>query len=417
MRNLDQWVPYLQELGITALYIGPLFESSTHGYDTKDYFKVDRRLGTNDDLCGLIKKCHDAGIRVVLDAVFNHVGRDFFAFEDLRNNGWDSRYRSWFHTDFRRQSCYGDRFWYEGWNEHYNLVKLHHNDPQVQQYFADVVRYWIREFDIDGLRFDAADVIDRKFFKQMRHLCKPLKNDFWLMGEVIHGDYRLWVNNDSLDSVTNYECYKGLWSSHNNHNYFEIAYSLNRQYGAGGIYRGLCLYNFVDNHDVDRVASKLKDTAHLHTLYILLFTLPDIPSLYYGSEWGIQGLKGPDTDQPLRPVVDITSSIGKIRSTPIFRDIKQLIELRKRIEPLRRGDYAPLLTASEQYCFLRQHGNDAAVVCVNAGRSTCTAKFQVRFENGILFTDALDKGECYVVENGHLTIPLPPCGGRILLKQ
>jgi glycosidase len=192
---------------------------------------------------------------------------------------------------------------------------------------------------------------------------------------------------------------------------------MNRQYGAGGIYRGLNLYNFADNHDVDRVASKLKDPAHLHTHYLLLFTLPGTPSIYYGSEWGMQGKKGADTDQPLRPAVDITSSIGMIRSTPIYRDIRQLIELRKRIEPLRRGDYVSLLTASEQYCFLRQHGNEAAVVCVNAGRAPCSARFQVRFDNGTVFTDALNNGDRFYVENGHLTIQLPPCGGRILIKQ
>jgi glycosidase len=416
LRILDSWVPYLKELGVTALYIGPLFESSTHGYDTRDYFNVDRRFGTNDDLRRFIRKCHDTGIRVVLDAVFNHVGRDFFAFDDLRKNGWDSRYRSWFHTDFGRQSCYGDRFWYEGWNGHYNLVKLNLHDPQLQQYIAEVVAFWIREFDIDGLRFDAADVMEKHFFAGMHFRCKSVKSDFWLLGEVIHGDYRAWVNKDCLDSVTNYECYKGLWSCHNDKNYFEIAYSLNRQFGENGIYKGLTLYNFADNHDVDRVASKLNNKAHLYPLYILLFTMPGIPSVYYGSEWGIQGRKEGGDDQPLRPYIDITSQLTMIREEPLFKEICRLINIRRRYAILRRGNYTTLLTASEQYCFLRQLDQQSAIVCVNAQSESCKVTIPVKCENGTVFTDILNNDEKFHVDNGRLTVPLSSCRGRILLQ-
>ncbi|MBN1602550.1 MAG: cyclomaltodextrinase [Chitinispirillaceae bacterium] len=416
LRNLDAWVPYLKELGVTALYIGPLFESSTHGYDTRDYFNVDRRLGTNDDLRRFIKCCHDAGIRVVLDAVFNHVGRDFFAFEDLRNHGWNSLYRSWFQTDFGRQSCYGDRFWYEGWNGHYNLVKLNLQDPQLLQYIAEVVRFWLSEFDIDGLRFDAADVMEKHFFTEIRTQCKSIKSDFWLMGEVIHGDYRLWVNSDRLDSVTNYESYKGLWSSHNDKNYFEIAYSLNRQFGENGIYKGLNLYNFADNHDVDRVASKLNNAAHLYPLYILLFTIPGIPSVYYGSEWGIQGRKEGWSDQPMRPYIDISSSLATIKEVPLYKEIRRLIGIRKQLDVLRRGNYSTLLTASEQYCFIRQLDQQSAVVCVNAQTESCKMTIPVKCESGTVFTDILNNNEKFQVENGHLFVPLASCWGRILLQ-
>ncbi len=417
LRNLDQWIPYLQELGITALYIGPLFESTSHGYDTRDYFNVDRRLGTNDDLKRFVRLCHTAGIRVVLDAVFNHVGRDFFAFDDLRKVGWDSRYRSWFHTDFSRQSCHGDRFWYEGWNGHYSLVKLNLHDPQLRQYISDVVGYWISEFDIDGMRFDAADVMDKSFFTAMHAQCKAVKSDFWLMGEVIHGDYRAWANSDSLDSVTNYECYKGLWSSHNDKNYFEIAYSLNRQFGEHGIYKGLNLYNFADNHDVDRVASKLINKAHLYPLYILLFTMPGIPSLYYGSEWAIEGRKTGGNDQPMRPHIDIASSLATITNAPLYKEIRRLINIRKQLEILRRGDYSTLLTASEQYCFLRQSGKQAAIICVNAKNEPCNVMIPVRWENGAIFTDILNNNEQYRIENNRLSIQLPSCWGRILINK
>ena len=411
---LDDWIPYLQELGITALYVGPLFESATHGYDTRDYFTVDRRLGTNDDLRQLVKKCHDAGIRVILDAVFNHVGRDFFAFEDLRTRGWDSRYRSWFYTDFGRQSCYGDHFRYEGWNEHYNLVKLNLHESPVRQYLADVVRYWITEFGIDGLRFDAADVMEKDFFAEMHSVCKSVRSDFWLMGEVIHGDYRAWADSRCLDSVTNYECYKGLWSSHNDGNYFEIAYSMDRQYGSGGIYRGLHLYTFADNHDVDRVASTLDCTAHLYPLYILLFTLPGVPSLYYGSEWGIEGKKLHGDDSPLRPTIDIAAATATAKESPLYRVINRLIATRKQLEPLRKGTYTTLLTASEQYCFSRQYEQTSAIVCVNAQMEPSQVRFPVPYDNGTVFTDTLNGDETFRVENGHLSVRVSSCWGRIL---
>lgn len=416
LSNLDSWIPYFQELGITALYIGPLFESMTHGYDTKDYFKVDRRLGANDDLRRFIAKCHQAGIRVILDAVFNHVGREFFAFEDLRNNGWNSRYKSWFHTDFGKRSCFGDRFWYEGWNGHYNLVKLNLRDDQLMQYLSEVIRFWIREFDIDGLRFDAADVMDKQFFARMHPLCKSIKSDFWLLGEVIHGDYRTWVKRDGLNSVTNYECYKGLWSSHNDRNYFEIAYSVNRQFGDNGIYKGMNLYNFADNHDVDRVASKLREPAHLYPLYILLFTLPGVPSIYYGSEWGILGKKEGGNDFPLRPSIDIVSSFATIKQSPLFREISRLIEIRKNLDTLRKGNYATLLTSSEQYCFSRQCDKSTAIVCVNAQSVPCNVKVPAKFGNGTVFTDVLNNSETFHVENGLLSIPLASCWGRILVN-
>jgi glycosidase len=417
LSTLDSWIPCLQELGITALYIGPLFESMTHGYDTRDYFKVDRRLGTNDDLRRFVAKCHEAGIRVVLDAVFNHVGRDFFAFEDLRKHGWNSPYRSWFHTDFGRQGCFGDRFWYEGWNGHYNLIKLNLHDDKLMQYLSEVVRSWIREFDIDGLRFDAADVMDKQFFARMRPLCKSIKSDFWLMGEVIHGDYRTWVNRDGLDSVTNYEWFKGLWSSHNDKNYFEIAYSVNRQFGDNGIYKGMNLYNFADNHDVDRIASKLKDAAHLYPLYILLFTLPGVPSIYYGSEWGILGKKEGGNDLPLRPYIDIISSLATIKQSPLFREISRLIEIRKKLDTLRNGNYTTLLTASEQYCFSRQCGQNATIVCVNAQASSCNLKIPVKYGNGTAFNDILNNDETFHVENGQISINVSPCWGRILVHN
>ena len=414
LAQLGTWIPYLQQLGVTALYLGPLFESGTHGYDTIDYYTVDRRLGTNDDLKRFVVQCHDAGIRVVLDAVFNHVGRGHPAFEDLRTHGWNSHYRSWFFTDFGRQSSYGDRFWYEGWNGHYNLVKLNLREPRVEAYLHEVVRFWIHEFAIDGLRFDAADAMDKQFFNGMRRCCKEVKDDFWLMGEVIHGNYREWASPERCDSVTNYE---GLWSSHNDRNYFEIAYSINRQYGEGGIYRGIPLYNFADNHDVDRVASQLNDPAHLFPLYLLLFTMPGVPSLYYGSEWGMTGKKDTRSDLPLRPYIAIETARDEARKSPLFKVIRTLIAIRKSLAPLRRGDYATLLTDSEQYCFMRRSADETVVVGVNAEAGPVTKSVRIPVPDGTVFFDVLNDRERFVVSHGCLTMPLFPRWGRILVRN
>ena len=275
---IEDWIGQMRLLGANALYLGPLFESSSHGYDTSDYFQVDRRLGSNAGLARLVAALHEQGIRVVLDGVFHHVGRDFWAFRDVQTHGRESAYCDWFAgLRFEGRSPYGDPFVYDGWNGHYNLVKLNLHNPAVRQHLFQAVQFWIEEFAIDGLRLDAADCLDQGFLAELAGWCRRLRPDFWLLGEVIHGDYRGWAGPELLNSVTNYECYKGLHSSHNERNYFEIAYSLNRQFGPDGIYRELPLYAFADNHDVDRVVSVLGSPAHLYPLHCLLFTMPGCP--------------------------------------------------------------------------------------------------------------------------------------------
>lgn len=258
LSDLMPWIDYLEELGVNALLLGPVFESSAHGYDIADYFRVDRRLGNGATLAAVSRELHRRGIRLVLDAVFHHTGRDFWAFRDVREKGRASAYCDWYHLDFTRRSPYGDPFHYKGWAGNYDLVKLNLNNPAVRDHLLKAVSWWIERFEIDGLRLDAADALDLDFQRELAAHCRAIRPDFWLMGEVVHGDYSRWANPEGLSSTTNYETYKGLWSSHNDRNYFEIAYTLNRQFGPEGIYRGLALYSFADNHDVSRVASILR---------------------------------------------------------------------------------------------------------------------------------------------------------------
>ena len=301
--KVGEWAEYLRELGIGSIILNPIFESDNHGYDTRDFMKIDCRLGTNDDFKAVCKKLHDHDVKVMLDGVFNHVGRGFWAFKDVREKKWDSPYKDWFCINFDGNSGYNDGFWYEGWEGHYELVKLNLQNPAVVDHLLSCVKMWIEEFGIDGLRLDVAYSLDHNFMKRLRSYCEELKPGFALIGEVLFGDYNLIVNDEMLHSCTNYECYKGIYSSFNSMNMFEIAHSLNRQYGTEQwcIYRGKHLMTFVDNHDVSRLATILTDKKHIPLAYGLLFGMPGIPCIYYGSEWGEEGAKAPDNDYALRP--------------------------------------------------------------------------------------------------------------------
>ncbi len=417
--RLDQvrsWVPHLLSLGINALYLGPVLESSAHGYDTADYYHVDRRLGTDENLAQLVRELHSQGMRVVLDGVFNHVGRDFWAFRDILQNGPNSTCRNWFRNlDFEGRSPYGDPFTYTPWNGCYDLVELNLHNPEVRQHLMDAVRRWIEFFDIDGLRLDVADRLDLDFQKELSAFCRALRPDFWLMGEVIHGDYRRWANPETLHSVTNYECYKGLYSSLVDKNYYEIAYALNRQFGEGGLYRGLPLYNFVDNHDVNRVASQLHNPLYLFPLYCLLFSMPGIPSVYYGSEWGLEGLRTPNSDAVLRPHLDL----DKIRQQPPQPDlpsvIQRLAEIRKNSRALRYGDYRQLYVSHQQLAFSRHVEGETVVVLLNASQAPTRFDIPLPLADEMQMEDVLNKGETFRVKQGRLQVdPVHPCWARIL---
>jgi len=409
LTKIEEWIPHLKEMSINAIYFAPIFESSYHGYDTKDYYKIDKRLGTNNDFKELCKILHDNDIKVVLDGVFNHVGREFWAFKDVQANGRNSKYCNWFaNLNFNSRSPMGDEFTYQSWNGCYDLVKLNLKNQEVLDHLLQAVGTWIDEFDIDGLRLDAADSIDFEFFKVLKKYTESKKENFWLMGEVIHGDYTRWANHESLDSVTNYECYKGNYSSHNDKNYFEIAYSLNRLFGKGGIYKDLCLYNFVDNHDVNRLASTLKISEYIYNAYTLLYTMPGVPSIYYGSEFGIKGVKGKGTDLPLRPELEI----GKINESneELFELIKKLGKIRLESDALKYGDYEQVVVKNEQFVFTRTSKTEKIYVVLNLSDKQSNLEFKLSFKEGI---DLLDEDET-IIAGGKVTITIPAFSSKII---
>lgn len=401
----------LKKMSVNVIVFNPLFESSKHGYDTIDYRKVDCRLGDNDSFKKLCQTLHKNGIKIMLDGVFNHVGRDFFAFKDVQEHLWDSRYCGWFQNlNFDGNSPLGDKFWYEGWAGHYDLVKLNLQNPEVVDYLLDSVNFWIDEFDIDGLRLDAADCIDLEFFKKLRNNCKTQKSDFWLYGEIIHGDYNRWANSETLDSVTNYECYKGIYSSHNDHNYFEIAHSLNRQFANGGIYQNIYTYNFVDNHDVNRIASTLKDKNHLNNVYTMLYTMPGVPSIYYGSEFGIEGTRSEHSDYELRPCIDLNNIPNA--NYDLFNHIIKLGKVRLNLEALKYGKFENASIKNENLVYKRFTDNQTVFVAFNLTNHDERIGFDAQY-NGKL-TDVLNDNQIFDA-NGWTEIDMPPYSSRILV--
>ena len=281
-------------------------------------------------------------------------------------------------------------------------------NPEVQNYLFSCIAYWVDEFDIDGIRLDAADYMDRNFFRSLRSFCDS-KKELWLMGEVIHGDYKLWANENMLDTTTNYECYKGIYSSHNDKNYFEIAYAINRQNGDYAIYKDLDLYNFVDNHDVDRIVNKLNKKEYLENVYTLLFTMPGIPSIYNGSEWGIEGIKHNNTDEDLRPDLNLGNIVSDNKE--IFDHIKRLGTIRNKSKALRRGQYKQIVIRNEQYAFKRFLNDESIYVLLNLSENPSLLEFEVKDRECL--KDELT-GDVIKVQNNKVTILLKPFKGMIL---
>ncbi len=364
LRDMKEWIGHVKEIGCNAIYIGPLFESVGHGYETTDYKKLDSRLGDNEDLKDFVATCHSQGIRVIFDGVFNHTGRDFFAFSDIRENRENSCYKDWYcNVNFWGNTEYNDGFSYENWGGYNLLAKLNQHNPAVRDYICDVIRFWVSEFDVDGIRLDAADVMDFSYMQALRQVANEVKPDFWLMGEVIHGDYTRWANDNTLHAVTNYQLHKALYSGHNDHNYFEIAHTVKRLYEMG---QGrLQLYNFTDNHDVERIYTKLQNKAHFAPVHILTYTLPGVPSIYYGSEFGIEGRKEQWSDDSLRPYLNLADFKDAKENNPCTKVISQLGKVRQRVKALSYGDYRELLLTNRQYAFSRNFEGSSVVVTVN----------------------------------------------------
>ncbi|MFI1991615.1 alpha-amylase family glycosyl hydrolase [Actinoplanes sp. NPDC020271] len=338
LRNLGPWLDYLLELGCNGLALGPIFASETHGYDTVDHYRVDRRLGTEDDLRWLVDECRAKGIRVMLDGVFNHVGRGFAHPEWFRRDG-------------------GDYATFEG---HGHLVALDHDDPEVVEYVTGVMRHWL-DFGVDAWRLDAAYAVPLPFWKKTAGAI----DGGWFVGEVIHGDYPAWVRDGGLDSVTQYELWKAVWSSLNDLNLFELAWALERHDTFSADFAPM---TFVGNHDVTRLASALTDRRHLGLALVVLFTVGGVPSIYAGDEQAFQGVKreAENGDDAIRPAFPSTPAGLAPDGWPVYRLHEQLIGLRRRHPWLHRAVTRPVHLANKQFAYEVSAGDHRLIVLLNA---------------------------------------------------
>ncbi len=413
LANLEPWLDHVAALGLGGLLLGPVCESATHGYDILDLRRVDRRLGSDADLARLVASAHARGIKVMLDGVFNHVGRGHWAFQDVLAKGRESRFAAWFVLDFDRPGPRGESFHYETWRGHDILVTLDTRNPETREYLLATAEGWIDAYGIDGIRLDAADVLALDFQAELAARCHAKRSDFWLLAEAIHGDYRRWTGAGN-DSVTNYILHKALWSAFNDGNMFELAHTLDRQFGPKGTLCGLPLATFLDNHDTRRIASKLRHAAHLAPLQALLFALPGVPFVYYGSEAGIVGEPHPaEHDWPLRPELQ-PGDLAALPHPELVQLTATLAQARAAHPALREGDYRALHVAPRTFAFLRRAGESLALVAVNAGMEPMRLKLRHEALGSRTLEDALGGARVSAHENG-VEVALDPASAMILL--
>lgn len=403
---IEERIPYIRDMGFTAVLFNPLFESERHGYDTVDFFNVDRRLGDNADFKHLVQKFHEAGIRVVLDGVFNHVGRRFFAFEDVKQRREDSDKKDWFNIRFDGNTCYNDGLWYEGWEGHMELVKLNLGNEAVQDYIRRAVEFWMDEFGIDGLRLDVSYLLPEWFFEFLRRTVRLKRPDFFLMGEVIHGqNFGKNITPDRLDSITNYECYKGLTSALNSDNLFEIEHSLERLFGSQPwcLYTGKNLFSFVDNHDVVRAYTALADKRKLPAMYAILYSMPGIPCVYYGSECGAEGDKS-DNDYKLRPAA---ADIDFKKCPELSALIRKLNAIRTKEAALAYGTYDKCVLSNKFMCFKREKEGERIYCAFNISDGDVTVRVEETEGTDLLTGEIRNLNDIY----------LPPFSVKLFKKN
>jgi len=361
LRGMEPWLDYLLDLGCNGLALGPVFASSTHGYDTVDHFRVDPRLGTDDDLRWLFDACRSRGIHVLLDGVFHHVGRDFAPFRDVLERGTASRWARWFHLDPTADGP--DGFGYRDFEGHRELVALNHAEPEVLEHIVSVMDHWL-DAGASGWRLDAAYAIPQQALREISDAVRARHPDAWLVGEVIHGDYAAFVREGGLDSVTQYELWKAVWSSFNDRNLFELAWALERHDGFTGEFPPS---TFVGNHDVTRIASRLDDADLLGHALAVLFGVAGVPSVYYGDEQAFRGVKEERAggDDAVRPAFPTTPDELAPLGWPVFHVHQELIGVRRRHPWLTGARTSVDDVANEQLAFTSRAGDQAVTVLLN----------------------------------------------------
>uniref|UniRef100_A0A7S0ZHG1 Glycosyl hydrolase family 13 catalytic domain-containing protein n=1 Tax=Timspurckia oligopyrenoides TaxID=708627 RepID=A0A7S0ZHG1_9RHOD len=367
--DIRNWYEYLNELGIDVIYMTPIFQSDGHGYETISYFEIDRRLGTNETFKTVLDELHARKIRVILDGVFNHTSRNFFAFQDVLKNGKNSEYWDWYYILEGKSSSFGDPVGYKSWAGCEEIPRLNLSNPAVRAHLFEVGKFWL-QVGIDGWRLDCVNEMPAHFWYGFRQACAEVQPDHVLVAETIHGDYNTWVApcKSLCHSCTNYQLYKPMLSLIKERNFFELAHNMQREID---MYGELILSNFLSNHDISRIASILTESLpQLMIAHVLLFTLRGVPMICYGDEYGVRGDKK-DGDAALRlPMLNLND-----RDKNWTEDETELFELNKRciamrrecLEPLCYGSWSTIHLTNTEFVFSRMHKNEYLLVVLNCG--------------------------------------------------
>jgi cyclomaltodextrinase len=421
LAGIRNYYDHLKKLGINVIQFGPVFESVSHGYDTIDYMKIDHRLGTNELFKGIVRELHEKGFKVILDGVFNHVSREFDAFKDIQQYKQNSWRKHWHFIDFSKNSPYNDGFDYKNWEGHYELVKLNLNEKDVREYIFSVASYWLKEMEIDGWRLDVAYQIASEFWRAFRQVCKNIKPDCFLLGEMIHGPYTNWIGPNLLDAGTGYQIYKSIWSALNSNNLYELKAVLERSFHPEwGLFKKIALVNFLGNHDTTRIHSILIEEPLLYPAFIFLFTTNGIPKIYYGDEIGMTGVKTQHSDDEIRKPMPLINDPWPPNGEAIFEHVRKLIQIRKANHALMYGELKPLYADKHILVFLRRSSVQTLLIIINTHAQTYTTKIPLWNQNleGAKFVELLEQGgqKEFIVHQNQLLVELFPYWARILLK-
>ncbi|HEX4833622.1 MAG TPA: alpha-amylase family glycosyl hydrolase [Trebonia sp.] len=361
--HLEGWLDYAVELGASGLALGPVFAARTHGYDTIDHYRIDPRLGDEEDFARLVKAAAGRGLRILLDGVFNHVGRGFPAFADVLEHGPATATASWFRLSWPDGARPGDEPRYDTFEGHQHLVALNHDEPAVAEYVAGVMTHWL-ERGADGWRLDAAYAVPPAFWATVLPRVRAAHPDAWIVGEVIHGDYAAITGTSGMDSVTQYELWKATWSSLNDANFYELAWALDRH---NDFARAFIPQTFAGNHDVTRLASRLTDDRHLPHALAIVLTVAGIPSIYYGDEQAFRGIKEdrPGGDDAIRPAFPATPAALAPYGWGTYRLHQQLIGLRRRHPWLARARTSTLHLANACLAYEARHADQRLITALN----------------------------------------------------
>ena len=360
--HIVSWLDYAVDLGVSGLLLAPVFSSSSHGYDTIDHFAIDRRLGDDTDFDALVAEARRRGLRIILDGVFNHVGREFPAFQRALAGGPQSPEARWFRLTWPQDGS-GREPDYATFEGHRQLVTLNHAEPAVADYVTRVMNHWL-DRGASGWRLDAAYAVPRPFWRSVLPEVRRQHPDAWIFGEVIHGDYVAFVHDTGVDSVTQYELWKAIWSSLNSRNFFELAWALKRH---NAFLDSFVPQTFVGNHDVTRIASRLDDERHLAHALAILMTVGGTPSIYSGDEQAFRGIKEDRAggDDAIRPAFPATPSALAPFGWPLYRLHGELIGLRRRRPWLHRAQNRVVGVSNTDILFEASAGEDRLWTALN----------------------------------------------------